>query len=650
MPPAVGAENRSLSMLKHISIGFKLVLVGTLVLLIPIALVGFFAISQASAGLTALEHEQMSARTEELAELVDKVFAAEIRLVRTLGLSPAAVQAVDGEGPGTALEDLTAHLSRIKTAPGLESFYHVTYVADREGRIVAASDESYVGVSAADRAYFQEALTGSPNAGRAGLNKVTGQPFAPVAAPIKNEAGVVVGVAVSIIDLGFLTELIEEARIGESGYAFMVDRDGLVLAHPNPAHVFTLNIHDLVGMEEITRRMLAGERGVESYVFEGIPKTAGFAPVELTDWRIALTLSNSEFLAPVHRVRNGVIGVGILFFAVAVLVFVLFARSIAKPIRMGVDLARRIAEGDLTARLDLDRSDEVGVLAQALTGMGERLQRIVGEVRTSADNVASGSSQLSSTAQEISNGATEQAASAEEVSSSMEQMDSNIRHTSDNAAETERIAAKAASDAEDGGKAVDQTVRAMREIAEKITIVEEIARNTNLLALNAAIEAARAGEHGKGFAVVASEVRKLAERSQVAAGEIGELSTRSVDVAERAGQLLRDMVPDIRRTAELVQEINVATGEQTGGAEQINKAIMQLDQVVQQNASASEEMASMSEELTSQAEQLQATMRFFQISEERLHIEDLRSSGNGNGRLHLPEPAELVHAVSGSEN
>jgi len=202
----------------------------------------------------------------------------------------------------------------------------------------------------------------------------------------------------------------------------------------------------------------------------------------------------------------------------------------------------------------------------------------------------------------------------------MEQVVSNIKQNADNAQQTEKIALKAAQDAKEGGKAVTETVFAMKEIANKISIIEEIARQTNLLALNAAIEAARAGEHGKGFAVVATEVRKLAERSQTAAGEINKLSGSSVEVAEKAGEMLTRIVPDIQRTAELVSEINAASNEQNSGAEQINKAIQQLDKVIQQNASATEQMASTSEELSSQAEQLQDTIEFFKVEEK----------GNGN--------------------
>lgn len=328
-------------------------------------------------------------------------------------------------------------------------------------------------------------------------------------------------------------------------------------------------------------------------------------------------------------------GVGVAV-VLGIFVAIFLTRSITVPLAQGVAFGRKLAEGDLTATVDVDQKDEIGILARTLRDMAAQLREVVAQVQAAADNVASGSEELSSSAQQLSQGTTEQAASVEEVSSSIEQMNANIRQNADNSMQTEKIAIQAAKDAQFSGQVVSQAVDAMKKIAEKISIIEEIARQTNLLALNAAIEAARAGEHGKGFAVVAAEVRKLAERSGAAAAEISELSSSTVGVADQAGQMLAKLVPDIQRTAELVQEISAATKEQSAGVAQINTAIQQLDQVVQQNAAAAEQMASTSEELSSQAETLQSTISFF-------HLDGAgRQTVQRISRHQAPKPAVLA--------
>ncbi|MFH2066461.1 MAG: methyl-accepting chemotaxis protein [Pseudomonadota bacterium] len=341
---------------------------------------------------------------------------------------------------------------------------------------------------------------------------------------------------------------------------------------------------------------------------------------------------------------------------IGIVIAFLITRVITRPLQSAVYISNQLAKGDLTVDVQVSSQDETGQLLDAIKNMIESIRGVVQDVTSASDNVASGSQQLSSTAQQMSQGATEQAASAEQASSSMEEMSANIKQNSENAQQTERIAMQAADDAEKGGNAVRQTVDAMKQIAEKISIIEEIARQTNMLALNAAIEAARAGEHGKGFAVVADAVRKLAERSQTAAGEISNLSITSVEIAEKAGEMLTKIVPDIRKTAELVQEINASSGEQNSGADQINSALIQLDQVIQQNASASEEMSSTSEELAAQAEQLQSTISFFKIAnmQSAAHSKVSHQAGSKSGssrklvRRHT-EKTNPVHKAPVSE-
>ncbi|WP_407177435.1 methyl-accepting chemotaxis protein [Bradyrhizobium sp. STM 3562] len=299
--------------------------------------------------------------------------------------------------------------------------------------------------------------------------------------------------------------------------------------------------------------------------------------------------------------------------AIAIAAAIFISLNISRALSRAVSLAGAVADGDLNQTIKVSSNDEIGDLVKSLNMMVEKLRQIVAEALTAAQNVSAGSQELSASAEQLSQGATEQASSAEEASSSMEEMAANVKQNAENASQTEKIAAQSAKDAEASGAAVGRAVQAMQTIAEKITIVQEIARQTDLLALNAAVEAARAGEHGKGFAVVASEVRKLAERSQAAAAEIGTLSSETVKVAQEAGGMLAKLVPDIKKTAELVEEITAACREQDVGSAQINQAIQQLDKVGQQNASASEQVSSTSEELASQAEQLQSTISFFRI-------------------------------------
>ena len=323
-------------------------------------------------------------------------------------------------------------------------------------------------------------------------------------------------------------------------------------------------------------------------------------------------LDNSETLInTIALAIQVIIAIGIVFLVIFMIRSVLNKLLGGEPVDLQ-EINWKIAKGDLSQTLDIKERDTSSLFASMNTVL-KQLFKVVSKVQLSTVNMSDGSSQLSSTTQQLSQGASEQAASAEEVSSSMEQMAANIQQNSENAGETEKLAQKVTEDARESRSAVVQSAEAMKEIATKISIIEEIARQTNLLALNAAIEAARAGEHGKGFAVVASEVRKLAERSQNAAGEITGISSSSVAVAEKAGALLNTLVPNIEKTTGLIQEISSASIEQNTGVEQINLALTQLDSVTQQNASAAEEMASTAETLASQAEELKQLMSFFDI-------------------------------------
>ena len=435
-------------------------------------------------------------------------------------------------------------------------------------------------------------------------------------------------------------DIISDMKYGDNDYFFIIDTQALIVAHANKS-IVGKNLNDekdpsgrYIFREMIESAKSDGEGHIE-YMWPKIgsdkpePKLASFKLFKSWNWVVVTGVYVDDLQAKIvnkekaldeavrHQVMFMIITIAALILVAFFWVWFMSRKFIELPLAAGVDVANQLAEGNLNVKIDVSGKDEIGQLQTAMKHMVESLTGIVGDVQNAVSNVAAGSEELSSTAEAMSQGATEQAASAEEASSSMEEMSGNIKQNADNAQQTERLAIQAAGDAEAGGQAVSQTVTAMREIAEKILIIEEIARQTNMLALNAAIEAARAGDHGKGFAVVADAVRKLAERSQAAASEISNLSTSSVEIAENAGEMLNKIVPDIRKTSELVQEINAASSEQSSGAEQINTALQQLDQVIQQNASSSEEMSSTAEELSAQAEQLQQAISFFKLESVR---------------------------------
>ncbi|HKK59564.1 MAG TPA: methyl-accepting chemotaxis protein [Salinivirga sp.] len=411
-------------------------------------------------------------------------------------------------------------------------------------------------------------------------------------------------------DLEQIKQIFHSKTYFESGYPFMVDDQGTFIIHPTSEGE---NHSNAVFFKQLKNSN--SNQGKTKYMWEGRQKFQYFKHLDAINSYVSVSIYEEELMVIIQKTRNALIIAIVLGVLIFGLINYLLSRTISKAMQQGVEFANKIAEGDLNVKLDIHQKDEVGQLSDALNKMIAKLREITQTIIQEADNIASASNEVSNNSQQIAQGASEQASSVEEVSSSMEQMSANIQQNNDNAKQTEQISNEASSGIEEVSKKSEEAAIASKEISEKIDIINEIARQTNILALNAAVEAARAGEHGKGFAVVAAEVRKLAERSQVAADEIVNLTQNSRELAVTTGERMKAMLPNLERTTSLVTEINAASTEQSGGAEQINRAVQQLNDVTQQNASSSEELATSAEELSSQAQVMKEAISFFKVDE-----------------------------------
>lgn len=455
------------------------------------------------------------------------------------------------------------------------------------------------------------------------IDGVTGK-LVVTAATSVNEIDTLLGVTAIDLSIATIQELIGTLTLDIESEAFLSDSDGLIIAHPDESLIMEASIAaDEQFPSEIREslgELASGTVTRLNFSADGKEYVLFTDRIRQTGWISYLVVNKADILRPIREQLVSFIIISLLTILFLSLFIIYILTRMLKPIDEAVLLSQSISQGNLTVESDeryMNSKDEFGELTRSLHKMTSSLRSIVGNIRESAENLTINSDQVNASSQQIAEGATEQASSSEEVSASMEEMNSVIMQNADNSQQTEMIASKVSHDAGMNSESMRNAVEAMKEIVEKISIIEEIARQTDLLALNAAIEAARAGEHGKGFAVVASEVRKLAERSKTAANSIMELSSRTMENAGDSSQLLNSLVAEINKTAELVKEISAASHEQKAGASQINQAILELDKIIQVNASSSEELSATSLQLSQSAREMLDVIDFFQVNRDK---------------------------------
>lgn len=565
------------------SLSFKIIFGGIILVMFPLIAVMYFSFTNVTQSLRNASENTAARIAKDMAEMTQVILEQEIKLISEISTGnttmevTAEVYEKGAEVPKDRMKGLDYKLS--KFTKNYSDHYEVVFVADSKGNIFSDSaDGKAAGIQIAERKYFQTAMQGKSNVSDLIKSKMSEQRRIVIAAPVFSESGNIVGVAGATLKLRFFAERIISTQIGSSGYGYLLDQDGLCIAHPDDTVAFSTNINDSQGMEEISRSIMSGKSGSGFYTFKGVKKVAGYAPVPLARWYVVITQDESEFLEPVFTVFKIIGYVSLISLFLTVLALLLFTGRITTP-----------------------------------------LQKIIEELEKGAGQINFAVEQISSASQTLAQGTSEQAASTEETSSSLEEISAMTHQNADRSGHGNRLMheelspnLKMIEERMKGlTKVLEETVSTGEENVNIIQTINEIAFQTNLLALNASVEAARAGEAGAGFAVVANEVRNLAIRASEAAKNSEDLIRKTktqIKDAEDTNGLVREVLQKnfeiSEKIIQIMEEISASADEQAEGIVQIRKAVSEIEKITQQNAANAEEFTSSAEEMKSQAKQL----------------------------------------------
>ncbi len=619
------------------SISSKLILGGLTAVLVPLIVVGYLSFSKAQSALLDLSMNQAQDIASDLARLTQNILESEKNISSSMATQEqivdlvASVKAYGIDASSKQAEDVFKSLKRQFVKMG--NHYQGIYIADAKGRLftgVLEDGSVYKGIDIANREFFLRARkNNSAIISEMTKSKATGLSIVMACAPIKSNSGEFLGMLGTVIKANYFAKLISERKIGETGYGYMIDNKGIILAHPKPEHILKLDVTGIEAMRSINEKMIAGEAGVEEYVFKGTHKIAGFAPVGMNGWSISATQNQDEFLAASASIRNSNIMVAIIAGLLTGIIVMFAARTIVRPINAAVAGLRDIAqgEGDLTMRLEVASKDEVGELAKWFNIFIEKLQGIIKDIGGGVETLSSSSTELSAISEQMSQGienvsdkSNTVSAAAEEMSTNMnnvaaameqsatntnmvatasEEMSSTIGEIAQNAEKARGISDEAASKASNASVNMDQLGTAANSIGKVIETITDISEQVNLLALNATIEAARAGEAGKGFAVVANEIKELAKQTAEATQDIKEKiegiqGTTSTTVGQitEITQVITDVNSVVASIATAVEQQSAATSEIAANVSQASQGIQEVNENVNQSSSVSTEISS----------------------------------------------------------